>query len=117
MKKLIIGGLVGGIILFIWQFLSYGVFDLHYSQMAYTPEQEQIMDCIQASELKEGEYYMIRAPKGDADTQESLMEERLGKPWAMIQYHDALEHNFGMNVIRAIVINFAAIEHVVYCTR
>ena len=109
MKKLIIGGLVGGIILFIWQFLSFGVFDLHYSQMAYTPLQDQIMECLEETDLSQGEYYIIRAPKGDAASQETLMEERLGKPWAMIQYHDALEHNFGMNVIRAVVINFAAI--------
>lgn len=105
MKKLIIGALVTGLILFIWQFLSYGLMDLHYSQMAYTPAQEEIMKTIEAQNLEDGEYYMIRAPKENPDLQNQLMEERLGKPWAQVQYHSSLEHNFGMNMFRALIIN------------
>ena len=109
MKKLTIGALVGGILLFIWQFLSYGVLDLHYSQMSYTPAQEEIMECLENANLEEGEYYMIRAPKGNEEIQEELLEERMGEPWAMIQYHNELKYNFGLNVSRALVINIVAI--------
>ena len=108
MKKIIIGSLVGGLILFIWQFLSYSTFDLHFDQMAYTPNQEEIMSCLEGK-ITEGEYYMIRAPKGDMEEQGRLMEERLGKPWAMIQYHNSLENTFGSNLLRAFIINSLAI--------
>ncbi len=109
MKKLIIGSLVGGLILFIWQFMSYGLLDLHYSQMAYTPAQEELMDAMTGADLQPGEYYMIRAPKENPEQQAALMEERIGKPWAMVQYHSALEHNMGMNMIRALIIDFLAV--------
>jgi len=107
MKKLIIGTLVGGLILFIWQFMSFGMMDLHYGQMAHTPAQEEILEVLEAN-LTDGEYYMIRAPKGDMDQQNELMEERIGKPWAMVQYHSVLEHSFGMNLFRALIINCLA---------
>jgi len=109
MKKLLVGGLVGGLILFIWQFLSYGLLDLHYTQMAYTPAQEEIMEVLEAQNLEDGEYYMMRAPKGDQVKQNQLMEDRKGLPWAMIQYHNNLEHPFASNAIRALVMNTIAV--------
>lgn len=105
MKKLIIGALVSALILFVWQFMSYGLLDLHYSQMAYTPAQEEVMKVLQEEDVPEGEYYMIRAPKGDTEMQNQLMEERIGQPWAMVQYHHNLQHNMGMNMLRAILLN------------
>ncbi len=108
MKKLIIGAPVGGLILFIWQFLSYSTFDLHYNQMSYTPDQEEVMTYLE-SKMTQGEYYMIRAPKGDMEEQSRLMEARLGKPWAMIQYHEAMENTFFTNLIRAFIVNSLAI--------
>ena len=108
MQKLIIGSLVGGLILFIWQFLSYSTFDLHYNQMAYTPNQDEIMSCLDGK-ISEGEYYMIRAPKGDMEGQARVMEERLGQPWAAIQYHDSMENTFFSNLGRAFVINTLSI--------
>lgn len=105
MKKLIIGALVAGLILFIWQFLSYGLLDLHYSQMSYTPAQEEIIKVLQDEGVKDGEYYMIRAPKDQPEIQNQLMEERVGQPWAMVQYHSNLQHTFGMNMFRAIIID------------
>ena len=109
MKKLGIGALVGGLILFIWQFISWGLLDLHYSQMAYTPAQDEIMQALESSDITTGEYYMIRAPKGsDMEQQEQLMEERTGKPWALIKYRDSLNNNMGMNFIRALAVNIVA---------
>ncbi len=32
MKKMIVGALVGGLILFVWQFLTWGALNLHEAQ-------------------------------------------------------------------------------------
>ncbi len=42
MKKTIIGAIVGGIIIFAWQFLSWGPLNLHEAQQQYTPKQDTI---------------------------------------------------------------------------
>ena len=107
--KLTIGALVGGIILFIWQFFSYGIADLHYNQMKYTPQQDQILESLSALNLEDGEYYMPRLPKGQSDGQEEFMEQQMGKPWATIQYHEKLEYNFFTNLLRALITNTLAI--------
>ena len=109
MKKLIIGSVVGGLILFIWQFLSFMLLDLHYSQMAYTPAQDQILEALNEANIEDGEYYMIRAPKGVTEGQEALTAERMGKPWAMVNYHSSLENNMGMNMFRGFVIDLVAV--------
>lgn len=43
MKKLIVGALVGGIIVFIWSFLSWGLLNLHSAGQQYTPKQDSIL--------------------------------------------------------------------------
>ena len=43
MKKMIIGALVGGIILFAWQFLTWVLLDLHEAQQKYTPKQDSLI--------------------------------------------------------------------------
>jgi hypothetical protein len=42
------------------------------------------------------------------EKQEALMEERVGKPWAIVSYHKTLSNNMGMNLLRGWVIDFAA---------
>jgi len=55
--KVLIGSMVGGLILFFWQFLSWGLLNIHGSQMAYTPLESQVLECLKSSNLPEGEYY------------------------------------------------------------
>lgn len=109
MKKIIIGGLVTGLILFIWQFLSYGLLDLHGSQMTYTPNQDAILEALNANLTEEGEYFIGRAPMdASREVQEAEMAKREGQPWALVSYHTAMSNNMGMNMIRGFAIDFLA---------
>ncbi len=108
MKKLIIGAVVSALILFIWQFLSFSILDLHGSQMEYTANNDAILEVLEAN-LEEGEYFIPRAPRGSSQEEsEAYMNERIGKPWALVNYHNILEYSFGMNLVRAILINLVA---------
>lgn len=108
MKKLLIGAAVGALILFVWQFLSFALLGIHNSQMGHTPNQDAILKVLEEN-LEEGTYFLPRAEIGASmEEEEALMNERMGKPWAMVSYHDSLSNNMGMNMLRGFVIDFVS---------
>lgn len=108
--RLFIGALVGGFILFMWQFISYGLMDLHYSQMAHTPNGDQIMTVLNQNLPEEGEYFIPRLPQGASDVEmEKHMASAEGKPWAMVSYHKGMANDMGMNMFRGFVIDFVSV--------
>ena len=105
---MLIGALVGGLIIFLWQFVSWSFSGLHDSQMQYTPEQEVVLEAM--SNLEEGSYFMPALPKS-ATSEESaeFMKEIEGKPWATVSYHKEYKNNMPMNMIRGFVADFIAV--------
>lgn len=108
MKKTIIASIVGGLILFIWQFLSWSMLNIHGSSMTYTPNQEKILAHLEAN-LEEGSYFLPTIAKGtDPEVAQKYMESRMGKPWARVQYHDAFTMSMPLNMIRGFIVNILA---------
>jgi hypothetical protein len=109
MKKILIGGLVGSIILFVWQFLSWAALGLHYDQMAYTPNQDQVIEAINSLGLEEGDYFVPQAKPGSSAEEIAAMQEKyLGKPWAKVTYRKTLENNMAVNMFRGWSVTFIA---------
>lgn len=105
MKKLLIGGIVGGLIIYIWQMLSWTMLDLHRSAMDYHPKQDTVLNFLSSQFTEDGSYYMISTPKGTSSEEMSKrMQERLGKPWALVEYHKELHVNMGANIFRGLVV-------------
>lgn len=110
MKKTIVGALVGGIILFMWQFASWTALKLHLPAQGYTAKQDTILQALSANLEKEGGYLLPTAPAGTSfEDMEKLSEKSIGKPWAIIQYHSSLEYNMGLNMARALVTNIVLV--------
>lgn len=111
MKKLIISALVGGLILFIWQSLSFMMLQLHNSEMQYTPQQDEILEALKASGIEEGEYFLPTTPTNTPSEEERVayMEKYTGQPWARISYHESMDMSMGMNMIRGLVANIFAV--------
>ena len=107
MKKSIVGAIVGGLLIFIWQTLSWTVLDLHRPSQDYTPAQDTIMNALNASLPKEGGYLMPASPKGTGfEEATKAAEKNKGKPWASIQYHKSFDTNMNemyVNMIRGLV--------------
>ncbi len=57
MRKSIIGAIVGGIIIFLWQLLSWGVLNLHEAQQKYTPKQDSILAYLGTQFNDDGSLY------------------------------------------------------------
>ena len=96
MKKSIVGSIVGGLLIFIWQTVSWTVLDLHRPVQDYTAKQDTIMGFLNSQLSKDGGYIMPGLPPGS--TNEEMMkngEKAYGKPWATVQYHT--KYTFTMN--------------------
>lgn len=106
MKKVLIGAIVGGLIIFIWQFLSFALINFHKPAQQYTDKQDAIMNFLNSQQLPEGGYIIPSLPdNATMEDHEQLMKTAEGKPWANIQYHNALNTNMVMNMVRGFLVN------------
>jgi hypothetical protein len=106
MKKIFLGALVGGILIFIWQTLSYTIFQLHYNGMQYTDKQEAVLSCLSSQFTEDAQYYMPSLPKGAPMAEhETMMKSMEGKPWAIVSYHKAWSMNMTGNIIRGLIVD------------
>ena len=109
MKKQLIATLVGGIILFLWQFLSWSMLNVHASEFKYTANQDKIMETL-SQNLEEGSYFLPGVPPGSTpEAEQAAMEANIGKPWALISYHRSMQMSMGMNMIRGLAADLVAV--------
>jgi len=110
MKKAIVGALVGGVIIFMVQFLSWTILNLHYKTQAYTPKQDSIMAFLNTQELHSGQYFMPSLPPGySMDAMNKLTNASKGKPWAVIAYHTSLNTNMGLSMLKAFLVDVVVV--------
>lgn len=110
MKKIVIGALVGAIILFIYQFVSWNASGLHQNEQLYTPKQDAIMQFLQTQDLPEGGYLLPNLTPGTTMAEAQKAEAAWsGKPWYHLQYHKAMNTNMGLNIVRSLVVDFIVV--------
>lgn len=113
MKRSIVGALVGAIIIFVWQFLSFGLLDLHRKGADYTDKQGTILKFLQDQGLQEGSYRIPNSPANASNAEmEKMMKDSDGQPWVMVQYHNKAENNMNamtMNMIRGLLVNIVIV--------
>jgi len=105
MKKLIIGGLVGGILLFLWQTLSWTVLNLHAKEYQQAPAEDTVLNFLNSQFSETGQYYLPHAKEG-ASTEEmqQMQKDTQGKPWVVVSYHKAYDMNMVTNIIRGLLV-------------
>jgi hypothetical protein len=109
MKKLLISGLAGSIVLFIWQFLSWAALGIHADQMAYTPKQDQLLEAIASVDIEEGDYFVPQAkPGSSAEEMQAMQDKYIGTPWAKVTYRKNLQNKMAINMVRGWAISFVA---------
>jgi hypothetical protein len=97
MKKIILAGIVGGIILWVWGFFSWVVLPLHQSAMRQIPNETEIVGTIARALPGKGVYVYPRMPLESAGTgaaeQEAAMSAYMQKyqsgPTGMIFFDPA----------------------------
>lgn len=109
-KKWILGSLVGGLIVFLWQFLSWTALNLHSPNQKYTDKQNEILQCISQNITEDGTYLLPNLPpNASSDEQQAFMESVIGKPWGMVSYRKSNEMSMGMNMFRGFTADVLAV--------
>jgi hypothetical protein len=110
MKKLLLGALVGGILLFFCQFLSWMVLNWHSNAYLYTPKQDAIMNALNAQIDKDGQYMIPNLPSGATmEEHNAAMKTMAGKPWALVSYHSAKNMNMVPLIFRGLIVDILII--------
>ncbi|MBK9733835.1 MAG: hypothetical protein IPO92_02225 [Saprospiraceae bacterium] len=108
--KVIIGTIVGGFIIFIWQTLSWTMLNIHGSEAKYTENQDSIMNMLSNQIKEDGSYYLPGLPpKASSEEEEKYMSNMTGKPWATISYHKSWNMSMGMNMFRGLLADIVAV--------
>lgn len=108
MSKQIIGALVAGILLFLWQFLSWTMLNVHQEEFGYTANQDKILQFL-GENLEEGSYYLPNLPPGSSQEEhQAAMESSAGKPWATISYHKSMNPDMVMPMVRGFIVDVIA---------
>lgn len=76
MKKTIIGGLLGGAVLFLWGWLAWLALPLHEASMRPLPSDEPVVAALQASIPEKGFYVFPAMPKGASDAQMEVWKQK-----------------------------------------
>ncbi len=104
-----IGAIVGGLLIFIWQTLSWTMLNLHQPAQQYHPKQDSILPFLNKTIEKEGGYMMPIPPPGSSfEDMQKIGTANLHKPWAQIQYHKDFKADMNtmyMNMVRGLVAN------------
>jgi hypothetical protein len=108
MKKLIVGAVVAAIIVFVWQFLSWSMLNIHGASFQYSENQDEILECLNGK-LDDGSYFLPTvAPGTSSADREAYMANMVDKPWAIINYHSSFGNSMGMNMARGFFANLVA---------
>jgi hypothetical protein len=112
MKKYLIGSIVGGILMFLWQGASWMGIGIHNNDMKYTAAQEQIMPVITANLKEDGAYQMPSA--ATMKEKEELMKTMDGKPVVTIIYQNSMKIDMTMRFIRCILVDIFLVISLIY---
>jgi uncharacterized membrane protein YeaQ/YmgE (transglycosylase-associated protein family) len=108
--KIIIGAIVGGFLVFFWQFLSWTMLNLHSSSQKYTSNQDSVLAYLGTHLADEGTYFLPTLPKeASKEDYQKLMETSSGKPWAQISYHKSMNASMGTNMLRGLLADIVAV--------
>lgn len=109
MKKLLIGALVGGLLVFAWQTLSWTMFDLHGKEYRQAKNQDSIIAYLSNQFAEDGQYMIPRESESASDKEmEEYQKSMKGKPWAVVSYHKAYNTNMVNNIIRGLLVAIIA---------
>ena len=107
MKKAILFTIIGATIIFAWNFLSFAFPNFHRPSSAYTAAQEEILEAIEKSGLKEGMYKLGQPGPEFAAGSEYIEAKKAyeAKPFAILNYQMEYTSSNTMSKIRLVIID------------
>ena len=107
MKRQLLFSLIGAVVIFVWQFLSFAMPNFHKSAMEYTPLQDEILQKLDEIGLEEGMYIIgMPDPSLSSDEMRAAMKDYEGKPWGVLNYQMNNSTDMVMPMVRGFIICF-----------
>lgn len=101
--------------MFFWQFLSHAALDFHSDFHTYTEKQDTIVDFVSSLNLEEGSYMMPMYPPNMSHEEiEKYMNNKLGKPWIIMQYKKSWDMGMAMPMLRGFIIDIIVAMMLLY---
>lgn len=115
MKKWLIGSLIGAILVFAWQFLSWTMLGLHDSEAKYLPNQDSLLNYLSANIKEDGIYMLPTVPPGSSTAEmEALGEKMNGKAWATVMYKKEYVSDMVMPLVRGFLVDLFIVFCLIY---
>ncbi|MFN0156533.1 MAG: hypothetical protein ACKVRP_00510 [Bacteroidota bacterium] len=121
MKTVLIASIVAAIIVFVYQAMSWMVLPIHENTMKYTAQQDAILSTLSENLPEDGVYAIPNVPPGSTQEEhEKFNESMVGKPWALVHYHQTYSDAMAAQMAYGFIINFVAalvLAYVMWSTR
>ncbi len=115
MKRTLIATIVGTLIIFFAQALSWMISPIHKHSFKTTDKQDAILSAISSNLTEDGLYYLpMLSPEAPHEEQEKFMNEQMGKPAAAINYMQAAHYNMGTNMVCGFIFTFIGVWIIVW---
>ncbi len=114
MKRIVLGGLVGGLIVFVWGMVAHMMLPLGHMGIGALPNVEAVASVLKDSGVEAGMYMVPNAEAGDSDEQrEAWKEQYRAGPRALIVYSPEGDDptspkQLGMGLLMAVVAAWVA---------
>ncbi|MEP7259126.1 MAG: hypothetical protein ABI687_12065 [Flavitalea sp.] len=106
MKKIILGPVIAGLIIFVCQTISWTIIDLHRPANQYSPKQTEILHYLDSQLVINGQYMLPTVPAGTSmDEASKMMKTGVGKPWALIAFHKEMKNDMASAISRALIVD------------
>lgn len=110
MMKTLVATLVGAIILFVWQSLSWTVLPVHDNMARYSEAESLILDVMNENLNEDGVYYFPNVKPGASRSERmELMKDMEGKPAAMVFFYKTYQTEMVRQMIIGLVIMLVAV--------
>jgi hypothetical protein len=110
MKKTIIATLVGAVIIFAWQSVSWVLLKHHDAAYKQVANQDSVMNSLNSFFTEEGQYVIPRADANASQKdQAEFTEKNIGKPWALVTYHKAYKGDMNAALVRGFLISLVCV--------
>lgn len=103
MKKLVVGALVGGLLIFLWQTLSWTILQIHNKEYGKAPGESSIMQALNSNITEDGQFRIPAVNEStSAEEMQKIMDEMKGKPWAIVSYHKSYDADMLTNILKGL---------------
>lgn len=109
MKRLLVASVVGSIILYAVLFIAHVALPIHFSDYKHSAAEDTILQVLSSTLKEEGLYMLPYFDHGSShEEMEAKWKERIGKPYALVNYNASMEMN-PMMYVMSFIYNFMSV--------